>query len=56
MVRRQLAEGHNNKDIARELSISVRTVETHRQNIKSKLNIHTAAGLVRYALEHKLVQ
>lgn len=56
MVRRQLAEGHNNKEIARELSISVRTVETHRQNIKSKLNIHTAAGLVRYALEHKLVQ
>jgi len=56
MVLRQLAEGHNNKEIARELSISVRTVETHRQNIKSKLNIHTAAGLVRYALEHNLVQ
>jgi DNA-binding NarL/FixJ family response regulator len=56
MVLRQLAEGHNNKEIARALSISVRTVETHRQNIKSKLNIHTAAGLVRYALEHNLVQ
>ena len=55
-VLRQLAEGHNNKEIARELSISVRTVETHRQNIKSKLNIHTAAGLVRYALEHNLVR
>lgn len=56
MVLRQLAEGDNNKEIARALSISVRTVETHRQNIKSKLNIHTAAGLVRYALEHNLVQ
>lgn len=54
-VLRLLAEGNNNKEIARELSISVRTVETHRQNIKSKLNIHTAAGLVRYALEHNLV-
>ena len=56
MVLCQLAEGHNNKEIARALSISVRTVETHRQNIKAKLNIHTAAGLVRYALEHNLVQ
>jgi two-component system nitrate/nitrite response regulator NarL len=33
----------------------VRTVETHRQNIKGKLDIHTAAGLARYAIEHKLV-
>ncbi|WP_305857891.1 response regulator transcription factor [Balneatrix alpica] len=50
-----LAEGRNNKEIARQLSISVRTVETHRQNIKQKLGIQTAAGLARYALEHKLV-
>lgn len=55
-VLRQLAEGCNNKEIARELGISVRTVETHRQNIKAKLDIQTAAGLVRYAIEHKLVQ
>lgn len=51
-----LAEGHNNKEIARMLGISVRTVETHRQNIKAKLDIHTAAGLTRYAIEHALVQ
>jgi two-component system nitrate/nitrite response regulator NarL len=51
-----LAEGHNNKEIARVLGISVRTVETHRQNIKAKLDIHTAAGLTRYAIEHALVQ
>jgi len=55
-VLKWLAEGYNNKEIARELGISVRTVETHRQNIKSKLNIQTAAGLVRYAIEQNLVQ
>ena len=52
----QLAEGHSNKEIARRLDISVRTVETHRQNIKQKLDIHTAAGLARYALEQGLVR
>ncbi len=56
MVLKLLAEGRNNKEIARELDISVRTVETHRQNIKTKLNIQTAAGLVRYAIEHNLIQ
>lgn len=55
MVLKLLAKGCNNKEIARELDISVRTVETHRQNIKGKLNIQTAAGLVKYALEHNLV-
>eukprot|EP01155_Anaeramoeba_flamelloides_P028030 Anaeramoba_flamelloidesa830811_9.p1 GENE.a830811_9~~a830811_9.p1 ORF type:complete len:218 (-),score=0.62 a830811_9:127-780(-) len=55
-VLKLLAEGHNNKEIARVLGISVRTVETHRQNVKSKLDIHTAAGLTRYAIEHNLVQ
>ncbi len=55
-VLKLLAEGHNNKEIARVLGISVRTVETHRQNIKAKLDIHTAAGLTRYAIEHNLVQ
>ncbi len=56
MVLRLLAEGNSNKGIANELKISVRTVETHRQNIKSKLDIHTAAGLARYAIEQNLVQ
>jgi len=52
---RYLAEGNSNKEIARQLDISVRTVETHRQNIKQKLDIHTAAGLARYAVEEGLV-
>jgi two-component system nitrate/nitrite response regulator NarL len=34
----------------------VRTVETHRQNIKTKLNIQTAAGLTRFAIEQGLVE
>lgn len=54
-VLKYLAEGHSNKAIARELDISVRTVETHRQNIKQKLDIHTAAGLARYAIERGII-
>ncbi|MBY4676306.1 response regulator transcription factor [Marinobacterium arenosum] len=55
-VLKLLAEGSSNKEIARTLDISVRTVETHRQNIKQKLNIQTAAGLTKYAIEHRLVE
>ena len=54
-VLRLLAEGACNKEVARELDISVRTAESHRHNIKNKLDIQTAAGLVRYAIEHKLI-
>ena len=55
-VLKLLAEGSSNKEVARNLDISVRTVETHRQNIKNKLDIQTAAGLARYAIEHKLIE
>lgn len=54
-VLKLLAEGGSNKEIARTLDISVRTVETHRQNIKQKLNINTAAGLAKYAIENNIV-
>ena len=54
-VLKALAIGLSNKEIALSLNISVRTVETHRQNLKSKLNIHTSAGLVKYALAHQLI-
>ncbi|GGI98196.1 DNA-binding response regulator [Shewanella hanedai] len=53
-VLRLLASGLNNKELARELDISVRTIETHRRNIKDKLAIKTSAGLVRYAIDHGL--
>ena len=54
-VLKELASGAANKTIALNLSISVRTVETHRQNLKQKLGIHSAAGLTKYAIEHKLI-
>ena len=52
----QLAQGLSNKDVARDLDISVRTVETHRKNIKRKLGISSTAGLTRYAMEHGVLQ
>lgn len=52
----QLAQGKSNKDVASKLDISVRTVETHRRNIKRKLGISSTAGLTRYALEHGVLQ
>jgi len=51
-----LAEGNSNKHVARELDISVRTVETHRRNIKRKLEVKTSAGLVKYAIENGIVE
>ncbi|WP_224823588.1 response regulator transcription factor [Cognatishimia sp. MH4019] len=52
----QLAQGQSNKEVAATLDISVRTVETHRKNIKRKLGIASTAGLTRYALEHGVLQ
>lgn len=50
----EIASGKGNKDIAAHLNISIRTVETHRQNIKNKLEIYTTAELTKYALQHGL--
>jgi len=50
-----LARGKSNKDVAAELDISVRTVETHRKNIKKKLGIATTAGLTRYVIDNGLI-
>ena len=49
-VLRLLALGHTNQEIARMLSISVRTVETHRAHLVHKLGLKTRAEIVRYAL------
>jgi DNA-binding NarL/FixJ family response regulator len=51
-VLRQLANGDSNKQIARTLDLSVRTVETHRLNIKRKLGIEGQAELIKYAVQH----
>lgn len=50
-----LAEGNNNKDIARLLDLSVKTVETHRSNIMHKMDFASFADLVRYAIRNKIV-
>lgn len=47
-----LGRGESSKHIARELGLSVRTVEAHRQNIKRKLDIEGQAELIKYAVEH----
>ena len=52
----QLAQGKSHKEVAVTLDISVRTVETHRKNIKRKLGISSTAGLTRYAMEHGVLQ
>ncbi len=50
-----VAMGRSNKEVAGELSISVRTVETHRENLMRKLDIHSVAELTRLALKTGLV-
>jgi DNA-binding NarL/FixJ family response regulator len=50
-----LAEGKSTKDIAAVLGLSSRTVETHRQQIMNKLNIHKAAELVKYAIREGII-
>jgi two-component system, NarL family, response regulator NreC len=55
-VLRLLALGHTNAEIAAALYVSVRTVESHRAHIQEKLRLGTRAELVRYALQHGLMQ
>ncbi|MFJ3460652.1 response regulator [Achromobacter spanius] len=52
-VLRHIADGHANKQIAQTLGLSVRTVETHRLNIKRKLGIDGQAELIKYAVENR---
>lgn len=54
-VLKLVAQGHSSKKVAAMLNISYRTVETHRQNIKHKLDLHSTAELAKYAVERGLV-
>jgi two-component system response regulator NreC len=54
-ILRLIALGHTNSQVAEELFLSVRTVETHRAHIQQKLGLGDRAELVRYALDRKLV-
>jgi DNA-binding NarL/FixJ family response regulator len=55
-VLRLVAGGRSNKQIATELGISRRTVESHRESLMRKLGIRTVAGLTRFALEQGLLE
>ncbi len=54
-VLKLLGEGHQNKEIADLLCISVKTVEKHRSNIMAKLDLHNTATLTTFAFEHGLI-
>ena len=51
-----ISEGQTNKKIADLLSISQKTVETHRASAMRKLNLDTTAALIRYAIRNKIVE
>lgn len=55
-VLKLVAKGESSKEVAKTLNISYRTVETHRQNIKHKLDIHSTAELAKYAVNSGLVE
>jgi two-component system, NarL family, response regulator NreC len=55
-VLRMIALGHTNAEIAEALYLSVRTVETHRAHVQQKLRLGSRAELVRYALDHNLLE
>ena len=50
-----VSQGHTNRDIAGRLSISPRTVETHRANLMRKLGLKTQTDLIRYALKRGIL-
>lgn len=51
-----LAEGKTNRQVARTLRISLKTVLTHRANLQKKVGAHNLAGLVRYAIRNHLIE
>jgi len=51
----QIAEGKSNKEIAVKLGIGVRTIETHRERTMRKLDIHSVAGLTKFAIAHGMI-
>jgi DNA-binding NarL/FixJ family response regulator len=54
-VLKLLAEGHGTRDIAAQLNLSVKTIETFRAQIMDRLSIHDVAGLVHYAIRQGIV-
>jgi DNA-binding NarL/FixJ family response regulator len=54
-ILQSIAEGKNAKEIAADLDVSIKTVESHRLQLMDRLNIHDVPGLVRYAIRNGLV-
>lgn len=54
-VLKLIAEGYSHKEIANILNISVKTAIAHQTNISEKLNIHTKAGLIKYAIKKRII-
>ncbi|MEZ5067947.1 MAG: response regulator transcription factor [Bacteroidia bacterium] len=54
-ILKMICEGMTNDEIANVINISVRTVDTHRQNMLNKLKLPNTAALVRFAIENKLI-
>jgi len=50
-----IAEGYSNKQIAEILCISIKTVQSHRLNLMSKLDLHNRADLIKYAIQRKII-
>jgi DNA-binding NarL/FixJ family response regulator len=51
-----IAEGYTNKQIAEILSISIKTVQAHRNNLMSKLDLHDRGELIKYAIQKKIIE
>ena len=51
-----IAEGYTNKQIAEILCISIKTVQAHRSNLMSKLDLHDRAELIKYAIQKKIIE
>lgn len=50
-----IAEGYTNRQISEIMSISIKTVQTHRMNLMSKLDMHDRADLIKYAIQRKII-
>ena len=51
-----VSEGNSTKDIAARLSVSVKTIETHRKQVMDKLGLHSVAELTKYAIREGITQ
>ena len=51
-----IAEGYTNKQMAEILSISIKTVQAHRNNLMQKLDLHDRGELIKYAIQKKIIE